>query len=61
MVAVELDAREEQRLYMSSLDNTIRCFDPYDNHCQRVYKENKDDLSCVIYNEQYSYIHYQRA
>ena len=56
VTAVETDAREEHLLYTASEDNTIRCYDPYDNHCLRTYKDNKDDISCAIYNAQYKYI-----
>eukprot|EP01052_Picozoa_sp_SAG31_P025910 SAG31_NODE_2307_length_5969_cov_21.904940_4_plen_488_part_00 len=57
VVAVENDSREEHLIYTASEDNTIRCFDPYDNHCLRTYRETKgDDITCAIYNHQYKYI-----
>jgi WD40 repeat protein len=37
------------RIYSASIDNTIRCWDPYDMSCIFTLTETRSEISCMIY------------
>ena len=39
------------RIYSASIDNTIRCWDPYDMSCIFTLTETRSEISCMIYLE----------
>ena len=39
------------RIYSASIDNTIRCWDPYDMSCIFTLSETRSEISCMIYLE----------
>ncbi len=40
---------DEPRVYSASIDNTIRCWDPYDMSCLFTLKETKSEISCMMH------------
>ena len=43
---------EEHRIFSAGLDDTIRCWDPYDNCCLRTYKNDRSaEVSCMLYSK----------
>lgn len=40
---------EDQRFFSASLDNTIRCWDPYDMGCLFELKERVSEISCMTH------------
>lgn len=49
IIALLYVAVQDQHLYSASLDNTIRCWDPYDMSCLGVFQEKKTEISCMTY------------
>jgi WD40 repeat protein len=48
---------EEHRIFSASLDDTIRCWDPYDNCCLRTYKNDRSaEVACMLYSKMHQLI-----
>ena len=48
---------EEHRIFSASIDDTIRCWDPYDNCCLRTYtNERSREISCMLYDKMHQLI-----
>ena len=48
---------EEHRIFSASIDDTVRCWDPYDNCCLRTYaNERCREISAMLYDKMHQLI-----